>query len=139
MDIHPDAPCPCDSGEKLKHCCLDEHMAWHRAGHGILAYYVVRKDGSRCPVIAWPRPIDAKTTLVAVLNPVTSSWVRRALPCVSDFGRRRYREILLDHLMAMSGGTVPRRIAEDVADEFGAARRYLTFELATSAALSTRR
>lgn len=130
MDIDRNAPCPCDSGKKLKHCCLDEHVAWHRAGHGILAYDVVLKDGSRCPVIEWDRPIDAKTTLVAVLNPVTSSWVRHTLPSVARFGHPGYRELLLKHLEAMAGGILPVGVAEEVADEFAAARDYLTFELA---------
>ena len=134
MDIQRNAPCPCGSGKKLKYCCLDEHMSWRRAGKGILAYYVELKDGSRCPVSAWDAPIDPKTRLIAELNPVTSSWVRHTLPSVARFGDPGYRELLLEHLTAMAGGALPRRDAEDVADEFAAASTYLTFELACTPA-----
>ena len=49
MDIDRNAPCPCDSGKKLKRCCLDEHVAWERDGKGIMDTYVKLPDGSQMP------------------------------------------------------------------------------------------
>jgi hypothetical protein len=134
VSIDRNAPCPCFSGKKLKHCCLDAHMAWHRAGKGIVAYYVRRKKGAWCPISAWNLPITGRTDVIAELNPVMSSWVRNTLPSVDRFGHPMYRDLLLQHLVAMAGGAVPQSVVEDVADEFSAARDFLTFKLARPAA-----
>lgn len=75
-----------------------------------------------------------QTTLIAELNPVTSSWVRETLPSASLFGDPAYRELLLERLVAMAGGALPCGVAEDVAKEFAVASSYLTFELAGSSA-----
>lgn len=136
MSIDRNAPCPCFSSKKLKHCCLDAHMAWNRAGKGILAYYVRQQKGAWCPISAWNLPITGRTDVIAELNPVMSSWVRNTLPSVDRFGDPIYRDLLLQHLVAMGGGAVPTAIVEDVADEFAAARDFLTFKLARPAARS---
>lgn len=130
MDINRNAPCPCASGNKLKHCCLDAHLAWQRAGHGPFVFHVELTDGSRCNVDAWNGPIDENTTLIVELNPITSSWVRNALPTVARFGHPRYRGRLLEHLRAMASGALPVGVAESLCDEFAAGREWLTFELA---------
>lgn len=130
MDIQRNAPCPCDSGKKLKFCCLDAHMAWHRTGRGIVANYVATEDGGRCLVSDWAEPIDAATPLIAELNPVTSAWVRHTLPDVSCFAAPAYLEPMLHHLEALSGDSLPLKVAFELARELVAARTYLTFELA---------
>ena len=136
MSIDRNAPCPCFSGKKLKNCCLDAHMAWNRAGKGILAYYVRHKKGAWCAISAWNLPITGRTDVIAELNPVMSSWVRNTLPSVDRFGDPMYRDLLLQHLVAMGGAAVPAAIVEDVADKFAAARDFLTFKLASPAARS---
>ena len=129
MGFERNAPCPCGSGKKLKACCLDDHLAWQRAGKGIVANYVVLENGGRCLVSDWTGPIDATTTLISELNPVTSAWVRNALPDVSCFGAPAYLEQMLEHLEALSDGSVPLDVAVAVASELVAARSYLTYEL----------
>ncbi|MEJ7784323.1 MAG: SEC-C domain-containing protein [Solirubrobacteraceae bacterium] len=135
MNIHRNALCPCDSGAKLKHCCLDEYLAWQRAGNALFMFHVERTDGSRCNVDAWDEPIDENTTLIVELNPVTSSWVRNALPTVARFGHPGYRGLLLEHLRAMVSGGLPVGVAESLSDEFTIGRDYLTFELARPVSL----
>ena len=134
MDIDRNAPCPCDSGKKLKRCCLDEQVAWERNGKGIMDTYVELPDGNRCPVAEWEGSLDAKTRLVSKLNPVTSAWVRNTLPNVERFGHPGYRGLLLEHLVGLSGGTLALSMAVDLVDELAAARGYMTFELTGGAA-----
>jgi len=130
VDINRNGLCPCDSGNKLKHCCLDEHLAWQRAGHGLFVFHVELTDGSRCNVDTWDGPIDENTNLIVELNPITSSWVRNALPTVARFGHPGYRGLLLEHLRAMVSGALPVGVAESLSDEFTAGREWLTFEFA---------
>jgi hypothetical protein len=134
VDIDRNALCPCDSGKKVKRCCLDEHVAWERDGKGIMDTYVELPDGSRCPVAEWEGTLDAKTRLVSELNPVTSAWVRNTLPNVERFGHPGYRGLLLEHLVGLSGGTLALSMAVDLVDELTAARDYMTFELTGTAA-----
>lgn len=130
MGVQRNAPCPCGSGKKLKWCCLNDHLAWQRAGNGIVANYVAFEDGGRCLVSEWRGAIDASTILISELNPVTSAWVRNTLPDVACFGAPAYLEQMLEHLEAMSGGSLPLDVAVAVARELVAARSYLTYELA---------
>lgn len=137
MGIERNSLCLCVSGKKFKGCCLDDHLAWERAGNGIVANHVALEDGSRCLVRDWPGPIDADTTLVSELNPVTSAWVRNTLPDIACFAAPAYLELMLDHLEALSGDSLPLDVAFGVASELVAARSYLTYELTSPRPMGT--
>ena len=65
-----------------------------------MANYVALEGGGRCLVSEWQGAIDASTTLISELNPVTSAWVRNTLPDVACFGAPAYLEQMLEHLEA---------------------------------------
>ncbi len=128
MTIRRNDPCPCQSGRKLKHCCLEEHLAWARAGNGIMVAYVERGGGVRYPIADWGAPLDSHSELVLQFNPVTSAWAYRALPDVNDFGTVAYQDELVEHLLRLAGGELTADVAQHLAYELCEGREHLTYE-----------
>lgn len=128
MTIRRNDPCPCQSGRKLKRCCLEEHLAWARAGNGIMVAYVRRPGGIRYPIADWDLRVDSQTELILQFNPVTSAWAHRVLPDVNDFGNAAYRDQLVEHIVAISEGRWSADMAGDLAYELWAGREHLTYE-----------
>lgn len=134
MTFRRNEPCPCQSGRKLKLCCLEEHLAWARAGNGIMVAYIKRPGGVRYPIADWDAPVDSRTELILQFNPVTSAWAHQALPDVNDFGTAAYQDQLVEHLMRLSGGQLGRDFAGNLAYELCLGREHLTYEFTVAPA-----
>lgn len=113
MDIERNAPCLCGSGRKFKHCCLDELVAWRRAGQGLSATYVELDGGELIPLHDWQGPLREDMPLVAELNPVTAAWARNMLPDGASYADPAYRALLLDHLATIAGASLSATLAEE--------------------------
>jgi hypothetical protein len=135
MSIRRNDPCPCQSGRKLKRCCLEEHLAWDRAGNGFMVAYVQRPSGARYPIADWGARVGENTDLILQFNPVTSAWAHRALPDVDDFATVAYRDQLLEHVLRLSDGQLSVEMAERLTDELCLSREFLMYEFVLAPAV----